>query len=108
MTGAKVPAVSSRRSAFMNYLLWYLGCMFLMTGIALFAGLALFRAGYKFGAWISPSGLMVAGYSFQRAIFERVHVVNTFIAVIVALRCRVRLWMAFPAWIIGFLALWLL
>src|SRR5262245_33683339 len=96
------------RAAFINYLLWYLGCMFSLTGIALIAGLAMLRAGYEFGARVLPIGLFFASSSFQEAISDKINVVNLFIAVIVAVLCRVRFWMAVPAWTTGFLALWIL
>jgi hypothetical protein len=101
-------AMRGHRSTFMNYLLWYLGWMFLLTGITLLAGFAMFRAGYEVPALIAPIGLFNAGYNIEAAIREPFNVVNILIAAIVAVRCRVKLWLAVPAWVIGFLAIWLL
>ena len=95
--GPKVPAVSGatqpRRGAFINFLLWYLGCMFVLEGI-----LIPVDAFLLIGA--DPRGATLIGYGFN--------VVNILIAAIVAVRCRARLWMIIPAWAIGFLAFLLL
>jgi len=103
-----ISILRSRHGSFINYLLWYLGWMFLLSGIGLIASLAMLRAGYKFIAPIAPTFLLLAGYNIELAIRDPFNAVSILIAVIVAVRCRVGLWLAVPAWIIGFLGISLL
>jgi len=110
-------AVPPRRDSFFNYLLWYLGCMFSATGIASIVVTALMRAGYRFGALTATFGLVdaptlavgfgvsVPFYFFFSVIRDPLNVPNILIAIMVAARCRIKLWVSVPAWVIGFLTL---
>ena len=115
-----IRAVPLGRSSFSNYLLWYLGWMLVVTCTAATVGGVLWHAGYQLLPLAWPVGLLRAvqwavefnDYNptrfFDLAGRNPFNVVNILLAVIVAIRCRVKLWMSVPAWLIGFFTVCLL
>jgi hypothetical protein len=87
VTGARHPRLRS----FLNFLLWYLGSIFLFIGLLLVA------------TWLLFGSLNGRGLSIDLGIIAG----SVILVTIVAVRCKAGFWAAVAAWVIGFAAMFL-